>query len=111
MMQKLIKYSTWMVGKSSFFLFLHILTLTVIDIPGIPYGAGSSSRAEPEEFTLDGGLVESDKGSVSSSTKGDKPRRRVSVSDDDWDMDEKDHEEEESEEGEFCVMCQLLSYY
>lgn len=54
------------------------------------YGVGSS-RAEPEEFLLDGGL-ESDKSSVTSN--GDKLRRRVSVSDDDWDMDEAQDDEE-----------------
>lgn len=58
-----------------------------IDIPEIAYGAGSS-RAEPEEFTLDGGKA---------ATTTDKSRRRVSVSDDDWDMDE--NEEVDEEEG------------
>lgn len=70
--------------------------MSVVEIPGIPYGAGSA-RAEPEEFTLDGG-VESDKSSVASG--GEKSRRRVSVSDDDWDMDEDEKTEEEEEEGE-----------
>lgn len=41
---------------------------------------------------LDGGL-ESDKSSVTSN--GEKSRRRVSVSDDDWDMDEKVQDDEE----------------
>lgn len=57
------------------------------------YGAGS--RAEPEEFVLDGG-VESDKGSVTSN--GEKSRRRVSVSDDDWEMDDADLDDEEGKE-------------
>lgn len=61
-----------------------------VDIPEIVYGVGSS-RAEPEEFSLDGGL-ESDKSSVTSN--GDKLRRRVSVSDDDWDMEEAQDDEE-----------------
>lgn len=65
-----------------------------IEIPDI-----QSARAEPEEFTLDGG-VESDKSSVASN--GEKARRRVSVSDDDWDMDEEQKTEEEEEEGKLC---------
>ncbi|KAK4519564.1 uncharacterized protein ATC70_009800 [Mucor velutinosus] len=68
--------------------------LNLDQIPEIPYGAGSA-RAEPEEFMLDGGM-ESDKSSVASS--GEKSRRRVSVSDDDWDMDENEKTEEEEEE-------------
>lgn len=63
----------------------------------IPYGAGSSARVEPEEFMLDGG-VESDKSSVISN--GEKSRRRVSVSDDDWDMDESE-DKEQDEEGKY----------
>jgi protein phosphatase inhibitor 2 len=43
---------------------------------------------------LDGG-VESDKSSVTS--HGEKPRRRVSVSDDDWDMDESEDKEQDEE--------------
>ncbi|KAI7890916.1 uncharacterized protein EV154DRAFT_509973 [Mucor mucedo] len=69
--------------------------LNLDDIPEIAYGVGSS-RAEPEEFTLDGGL-ESDKGSVTSN-KSDKSRRRVSVSDDDWEMEEPQEEDEEAEQ-------------
>ncbi|KAI9485208.1 MAG: hypothetical protein EXX96DRAFT_544268 [Benjaminiella poitrasii] len=68
--------------------------LNLEEIPDIPYGAGSA-RAEPEEFMLDGG-VESDKSSVTSN--GEKSRRRVSVSDDDWEMDEDNKTEEEEEE-------------
>ncbi|KAI7899409.1 uncharacterized protein BX663DRAFT_521643 [Cokeromyces recurvatus] len=60
--------------------------LNLEDIPDIPY---------PEEFTLDGD-VESDKSSVASN--GEKSRRRVSVSDDDWEMDGDNKTEEEEEE-------------
>ncbi|KAG2210925.1 hypothetical protein INT47_000082 [Mucor saturninus] len=70
--------------------------LNLDDIPEIAYGVGSS-RAEPEEFTLDGGL-ESDKGSVTSNNTSDKSRRRVSVSDDDWEMEEPQEEDEEAEQ-------------
>ncbi|GAA5805145.1 hypothetical protein EDC94DRAFT_592717 [Helicostylum pulchrum] len=65
--------------------------LNLDEIPEIVFGAGSG--AEPEEFMLDGG-VESDKSSVTSN--GDKSRRRVSVSDDDWEMDEVDQDDEEA---------------
>ncbi|KAI8380385.1 hypothetical protein BD560DRAFT_388098 [Blakeslea trispora] len=65
--------------------------LNMQDIPGIPNYAGT----EPEEFTLDGG-IESDKSSVGS--HHEKARRRVSVSDDDWEMDEDAKREEEEDE-------------
>lgn len=82
------------------------------------YGSRHNNNAaeEPEEFTLDGGLVESDKASVSSSINGDKSRRRVSVSDDDWDMDENEEEEDEEGKGFFCnpyvsYSATKISYY
>ncbi|KAI8982168.1 hypothetical protein BDF20DRAFT_865301 [Mycotypha africana] len=70
--------------------------LNLDSIPGLPNG---SSREEPEEFTLDGGM-ESDKSSIASnSTNGSKSRRRVSVSDDDdWDMDDEEDEDKEEDE-------------
>jgi protein phosphatase inhibitor 2 len=67
----------------------------ILEIPEIQYGVGSS-RAEPSDFTLDGGVV-SDKASDKASTKNG--RRRVSVSDDDWEMDDENEEDEDDEEG------------
>lgn len=56
----------------------------------------------PDGFILDRG-AESDKSSVTSNgSKGS--RRRVSVSDDDWDADEENKTEEEKQEGTYGVV-------
>lgn len=78
--QRQTKYSTWMVKNS--------LLLCITSNPSIEI---------PDGFILDKG-AESDKSSVTSNgSKGS--RRRVSVSDDDWDADEENKTEEEKQEG------------